>query len=173
MKRLKTVLLCCICFLAAAAVTCFLRAKYGWLPDLKATYAYAYIGNVQRYSFLQYNQATPEQGRAALLQYLNLLERIRSEHIAYSANLLHRDFALTYLRLYRLESAAGNSSTADNYMKSAQKELLAQGAQEKQVSAEALAKLIAARELRESEVYNNTRAPVQEKKTEPSKKTSE
>jgi hypothetical protein len=173
MKRLKTVLLCCICFLAAAAVTCFLRAKYSWVPDLKVMYAYAYVGNVQRYSFLQYNQANPERGKTALLQYLELLERIRSEHIAYSPNRLHHDFALTYLRLYRLESAAGNSSTADNYMKSAQKELLAQGAQEKEVSTEALARLIAARELKESELYNDTPIPIEEKKPEPSKKASE
>lgn len=158
MKFLKIILLCGACFLVAATVTCILRVTYRWLPDLKESYAFDYADNVERYSFLQYSQAGPEQGKKALLQYIELLERIRRENITYPQNLLHRDLALTYLRLYRIESTAGNTSTADNYMKSAQKELLAQGAKEQQVSPEALTKLIEAREFQEDELYDQTPA---------------
>ncbi|MFZ0213512.1 MAG: hypothetical protein WBE20_05910 [Candidatus Acidiferrales bacterium] len=156
MKFLKTILLCGMCFLVAATATCVLRAKYGWLPSLKASYASDYSENVGRYSFLQYNQAGPEQGRTALLQYLNLLERIRRENIDYPKNQLHRDFALTYLRLYRIESAAGNASASDNFMKSAQKELLAVGAKEQRVSPEVLAKLIETHDSKMDQLYNET-----------------
>lgn len=156
MKHLKSALLCILCFLMAAAATCFLRAKYHSLPDTRALYAYDYVSNVDRYSFLQYNQSGADQGRTALLQYLKLLQRIRRENIDYPSNLLHRNFALTYLRLYRMESSVGNASAAHSDMNLAQRELLAQGAKEQQVSAETLAKLIAARETKEAEIYNNT-----------------
>jgi len=35
-------------------------------------------------------------------------------------NLLNRDFGLTYLLLYRIESTAGNCVAADEFMRSAQ-----------------------------------------------------
>ncbi len=173
MKFLKTILLCGVCFLVAATVTCVLRAKYKWLPDLKESYAFDYANNVERYSFLQYSQVGPEQGKVALLQYIELLDRIRRENIIYPQNLLRRDFALTYLRLYRIEFAAGNASAADNYMKSAQRELLAQGAKEQQVSPEALTKLIEERESREAQLYNQTTVSAGPKNPDSSKEKSQ
>lgn len=92
MKHLKSALLCILCFLMAAAATCFLRAKYHSLPDTRALYAYDYVSNVDRYSFLQYNQSGADQGRTALLQYLKLLQRIRRENIDYPSNLLPPQF---------------------------------------------------------------------------------
>lgn len=169
MKVLKTILLCGVSFLVAATVTCFLRAKYNCLPDLKESYAFGYADNVDRYSFLQYSQAGPEQGKVALLQYIKLLDRIRRENIIYPQNLLHRDFALTYLRLYRIESAAGDALAANDYMKSAQKELIAQGAKEQQVSSKALTKLIEARESREAELYNQMTVSAGPKNSDTSK----
>jgi hypothetical protein len=135
-------------------------------------YAYVDAGNLERYSFLQYNQAGPEEGRAALQQYLSLLQRIQDEHINSPPDTLHRDFGLTYLRLYRLESAAGNSVLADGYMRSAQKEFLSLGWKEEDVSTEALKKDIETRELNEARFYNHeklapaktgTQAPSQER----------
>ncbi|MHB8755883.1 MAG: hypothetical protein ACYC92_13150 [Candidatus Acidiferrales bacterium] len=125
MKILKAILFCFGCFLAfllAAGVSCALRAKYSLVPKLRTEFAYMYADNLAHYSFLQYNQAGSDQGRTALLQYLNLLQRIRNERIPYSARTLRLNFILTYLHLYRLESSAGNSTAADNYIKSAQKE---------------------------------------------------
>lgn len=173
MKVLKTILLCGLCFLVAATVTCFLRAKYSRLPSIRTSFAYDYADNLDRYSFLQYSQAGPEQGKVALLQYIKLLDRIRRENIIYPQNLLHRDFALTYLRLYRIESAAGYVLAADDYMKSAQKELVAQGAKEQQVSPEALTKLIEARESREAELYNQVTVSAGPKNSDTSKEKSQ
>jgi hypothetical protein len=78
---------CLLVFLLTAAASCFLRAKHRSVPDLKSEYAYLYAGNLERYSFLQYNQASPEEGRAALLQYLKLLQRIKDEHINFPRSL--------------------------------------------------------------------------------------
>jgi len=81
-----------------------------------------YADNLAHYSFLQYNQAGPDQGRTALLQYLSFLQRIKNEYIRYSARILHMDFVLTYLHLYRLESTVGNSAVAAGYMNDAQRD---------------------------------------------------
>ncbi|MGH9827255.1 MAG: hypothetical protein ACREDR_28840 [Blastocatellia bacterium] len=125
MKIFKTALFCCMClliFLLAATLSCMLRAKYTSIPAIRTDFAYMNDSNWAHYSFLQYSQADPNRGRTALLQYLNLLRRIRSEHVQYSAKTLHLEFVLTYLHLYRLESTASHSVLADGYMKAAQSE---------------------------------------------------
>ena len=137
-----------------ATATCLLRAKHRSVPDLRSQYAYLYAGNLERYSFLQYNQANPEEGRAALLQYIKLLQRIIDEHINFPPVTLHGDFGLTYLRLYRLESAAGNGAIADGYMASARREFSSLKWKEEDLSTEALKKLIETRESNESKLYN-------------------
>lgn len=157
MKTLRTAIFglgCLLIFLLTAAASCLLRAKHRSVPDLKSEYAYLYAGNLERYSLLQYNQASPEEGRAALLQYLKLLQRIKDEHINFSPVTLHRDFGLTYLRLYRLESAAGNGAVADGYMASAQREFSSLKWKEEDVSTEALKKDIETRESNEAKLYN-------------------
>ena len=157
MKTLRTTLFCLGCLLVlllAAATSCLLRAKYRSVPKLKSEYAYLYAGNLERYSFLQYNQAGPEEGREALQQYLRLLQRIKDEHINFPSVTLHRDFGLTFLRLYRLESAAGNGAAADGYMKSAQREFSSLGWKEENVSTEALKEDIETRESNEAKFYN-------------------
>ena len=86
MKTLGTAFFCLGCllvFLLAAAASCLTRAKYRSVPELESEYAYLYAGNLERYSFLQYNQSGPEEGRAALQQYLKLLQRIKDEHITF------------------------------------------------------------------------------------------
>jgi hypothetical protein len=156
-KILRTALFslgCLLTFLLAAAASCSLRARYHYVPKLKSMYAYEDAGNLDRYSFLQYNQAGPEEGRAGLQQYLRLLQRIQDEHINFPSVSLHRDLGLTFLRLYRLESAAGNDATADGYMKSAQREFSSLGWKEENVSTEALKKDIETRELNEAKLYN-------------------
>jgi hypothetical protein len=156
-KSLRTTLLgfgCLLVFLLTATASCVLRAKLRSVPDLKSEFAYMYAGNLERYSFLQYNQASPEEGRAALLQYLKLLQRIEDEHINFPSVTLHRDFGLTYLRLYRLESAAGNGAVAEGYMASAQREYSSLKWKEEDVSTEALKKDIETRESNEAKSYN-------------------
>lgn len=166
MKTLRAALFCLGCllvFLLAAAVSCLLRAKYRSVPELKSEYAYLYVGNLERYSFLQYNQAGPEDGRAALLQYIKLLQRIKDEHIDFPSSTLHYDFGLTYLRLYRLESAAGNGAAADGYMRLAQREFSSLGWKEEHVSTEALEKDIETRESGEANLYNGQAQAAAEK----------
>jgi len=60
---------CVLAFLLAAAVSCALRAKFQSVPEVKASYARMYAENLDRFSFLQYNQASSDQGKAALLEY--------------------------------------------------------------------------------------------------------
>lgn len=156
MKALRTILFCLLCatvFVAAAVASCAFRAKYSLVPQLKSTDAYMYATNLDRYSFLQYNQASPDRGQHALLEYLKLLERIRAEGTKYPQPLLHRDFGLTYLRLYRLEWPKGNSAAVDTYMKSAQKEFSALGW--KDVSVETLTKYVQTLESNEQKLYNS------------------
>lgn len=155
MKVLKTIGFCLLCatvFVAAAATSGALRARYNLVPQLESTEAYVYATNLDRYSFLQYNQASPDRGRHALLEYLKLLERVRVEGIKYPQPVLHRDFGLTYLRLYRLELPNANSAAAASYMKSAQREFSALGW--KDVSAEALTKYVETLESNEQKLYN-------------------
>jgi hypothetical protein len=68
--------------------------------------------------------------------------------------MLHHDFGLTYLRLYRLELAAGDLASADRYMQSAQQELSELGWKQENLSTEALAKQIETRESNEAKLYN-------------------
>ncbi len=168
MKVLKTVLFCFACllvFLVTGAASCAIRAKYGYLPKVRASLAYSYAALLGEYSFLQYNQAGGEQGKTALLDYVGMLQKIRSDRIQYPENILHFDSALTYLRLYRLEVAANNSTKPEEYLRSAQKELSSMG--KKDVSAELLIKLIETREANEAKLYNNYKdmtLPAAEKK---------
>jgi hypothetical protein len=160
-KIIKTLIFCATCllvFLLAGAATCTLRARYGVVPKLRARFAYMNLANLHVYSFLEYNQANPEQGKAALLLYLDVLKRIEKDGAVLPETTLHFESALTYLRLYRLESAAGNSAAADDYMRSAQKENLALGWKEADVSTEALARNIATRETNEAKLYNSNDA---------------
>src|SRR5690348_7744944 len=166
MKYLRTIVLYGGCFLLAAAATCVFRTKYSTLPRVRTSLAFNYADNVRRYSFLQYTQAGPQQGKTALLQFVNLLQRIRHENIIYPANELHNDLALAYLRVYRIESATGDEATANNYMKSAQEELLAEGAKRQRVSTEALAKLVEAHDAREAAFYNQTEIPSDQNKSD-------
>ena len=158
-KALKTLLFCLACvlvFLTTAAVSCGIRAKYRELPKLRASSSSFYAGFLGEYFFLQYNQAGGEQGRTALLVYLGELQRIQNDKIKYPEKTLHLDTALTYLRLYRLEAAANNSAKADEYLRSAQKELLSIG--QKDSSAEHL-KAIETRESEEARLYNSDTSP--------------
>jgi len=145
---------CVLAFLLAAAVSCALRAKFKFVPEVKASYARMYAENLDRYSFLQYNQASSDQGKAALLEYIKFLQRIRAEHIEFPPNLLRYDFGLAYLRLYRLEMAAGDPAGADRDMQSAQEELSGLGWKQADLSTEALAKQIQTRESNEAKLYN-------------------
>ncbi len=157
MKIMKTARFCMLCLMAlllAAVASCAVRARYRSLQRLRAEYAALYLGNLSRYSFLQYSQAGPDQGRTALKQYLALLQRIRAERIPYPARTLHADCGLTYLRLYRLESSVGNLAAAKDYMRSAQKEFAALGWKSDSTSETALSKLIRIREASEARLYN-------------------
>lgn len=151
---------CVVAFSLAAAVSCALRAKFKCVPEVKASDARMYAENLDRYSFLQYNQASPDQGKAALLEYIKFLQRIRAERIEFPPNLLRFDFGLTYLRLYRLELAAGDPASADRDMQSAQKELSGLGWKQEDLSTDALAKQIQTRESNEAKLYNASPADV-------------
>jgi hypothetical protein len=140
-------------FLLAGVACCAIRAKYRCLPMVRAGLAPAYVAFFRDYSFLQYRQAGGEQGETALLGYLGILQKIRDEGIDYPQNSLRFDSGLTYLRLYRLELAAGNTPQASEYLKSAQKELTRLGW--KDVSTETLIKNISAREAGEAKLYNS------------------
>ena len=156
-KALKIVRFCSNCgliFILAAVTSGILRAKYSLVPQIRTEYAYLYVSNVDQYSFLQYNQSDSDRGRSALLEYVSLLQRVRSENIIFPLNTLHRDFGLTYLRLYRLESADGNSVKAEEYMMSAQREWSELGWKADDLSTEALTKLIEKREAYERALYN-------------------
>lgn len=170
MKIIRTLLFCAACllaFLLAGAATCTLRARYGVIPKVRARFAYMNIANLHIYSFLEYNQANSEQGKAALLLYLDALKRIENDGAVLPKTTLHYESALTYLRLYRLELAAGHSASADDYMRSAQKEDLALGWKEADVSTEALARIIATRETNEAKLYNSNDAKSSEPKPKP------
>jgi len=156
MKVVKFILFCFACllvFLVIGAASCTIRVKYRDLPKVRASLAYSYAAFFGEYSFLQYNQVGGKQGKKALLDYLGILQRIQNEKIKYPEKALHFYSDLTYLRLYRLEVAAGNSAKADEYIKSAQNELAILG--RKDVSAENLIRSIEAQEADEARLYNS------------------
>jgi hypothetical protein len=169
MKVLKSIFFCFVCllaFLVAGAASCTIRAKYWGIPKVRASLASSYAGLFGEYSFLQYNQAGAEQGKAALLDYLGLLDRIQNERIQYPRYTLHFDAGLTYLRLYRLEMAANKPAEAGEYLRSAQKEFASSGMRG-DLSSETLAKNIAVREAGEAKRYNKvegTTVPATERK---------
>jgi hypothetical protein len=154
LSRRAFVLGCGATFLLAGTFTCAVRAKYRSIPREKVRLAYVYAANLERFSFLQYNQAPPDRGREALGLYLKFLQRIRRENIPYPQNTLHADFGLTYLRLYRLESADDDSVAAAAYMKAARKEWSPPGSKA-EVSEEVLTRLIETRETNEQRLYTD------------------
>ncbi len=104
-------------------------------------------------SFLQYNQAGGEYGRAALLAYLRVLQKVQDEKIPYPQRMLARETALTHLRLYRLDLEEDKSAEANADLAIAQKELVS--AEFKgDASPESLAKSIATREASDAKLYN-------------------
>jgi hypothetical protein len=143
-------------FLIAGAATGLIRAGHLFAIE-RSSVAYSDASLLEQYSFLQYNQAGREKAKAALLTYRDVLQKIRSEKIAYAPNTLHFDYGLTCLRLYRLEVAANQPSEADTYLRSAQKEFSSLGW--KDVSSDFLAKTIDTREAAEARAYDNDEAP--------------
>ncbi len=138
-----------------AVGSCAIRVKYSALPKLRGSSASFYARFLEGYSFLQYNQASAEEGKTALLVYLGELQKIQNEKIEYPKKSLHFDFALTYLRLYRLELVASNSTKAEEYLSSAQNEFSMLG--QTNVSTESLIKAIEKREIDEARIYNGNK----------------
>jgi len=156
MKFLKSVLFCMACvlvFALAAVATSSMRAGRWVMPKLRANLAYSYASLFGDYAFLQYNQADTEQAKAALLDYLGILQKIRRQGTQYPERTLHRDLGITYLRLYRLNLAANRPSEAMADLKSAQEEFSGGGL--KDFSAESLVKQLDEREAGEAKLYNN------------------
>lgn len=162
MKAIRFISFCLGCVLvsvAAGAATCVIRAKYWYLPNVKANLAYSYAGFFSEYAVLQSNQASAQDGKTALLQYLGILQRFQSEKIGYPENLLHLYSGQTYLRLYRLEVVTKNPAKADEYLRSAERELAIQG--HKEITPEQLIRYTQALEASEAKFYNgNTGIPV-------------
>lgn len=121
---------------------------------MKLLATYRYVGLVGDTCFLQYNQAGGKYGRAALMDYLEVLQKIQNEKIPYPQRVLHSEMALTYLRLYRLDLAEGKSAVGNAYLATAQKELLSAGFTG-DASTDTLAKSIATREASEAKLYND------------------
>jgi hypothetical protein len=144
---------CALVFFATAVVSCGIRTKYYALPTMRAGSAAFYADLLGEYSFLQYNQARDRQGKAALLEYLAFLGKTQTQKTNYPTKSLHFNSALTYLRLYRLETAANHSAKANEYLQAAQGELRILG--QTDISAEHLIKTIETREGNEAKLYNN------------------
>lgn len=152
-KRLsRFVFACLLVFLASATLSGVLRAKYESLPEQRATYAELRIARLGEYAFLQASQASPDRGRQALLVYVNELREIQRHIKMYPEKQMHFDIGTTELRLYSLESVAGNSREAGEHMSSAQTEFAALGW--KDTSRDTLAKLISTREANEAKLYD-------------------
>lgn len=157
MKTRKIVLSCLlglIVFLVTGAAVSAIRIKYRSLPEARGILAYFYSSFVSEYAFLQYNQAGGEQGRKALLDYLQVIQEIRERKMQTRQDRLHYEYGLTCLRLYRLEMAANKPAEAENYLRSAQQELSSAGL--KDVSAEQLIKSMETREAGEAKLYNSS-----------------
>ena len=91
LKILKIFLFCGVCLLAlltAAAASCAFRVRYGNLARLNTSMAYSYASLFGDYSLLQYNQAGGEQGKKALLDYLEILQKMRDQGIRDPKNVL-------------------------------------------------------------------------------------
>lgn len=156
MKAVRMILFCLACllvFLVVGAATCTIRAKYRYLPSIKASLAYSYAAFFSEYAHLQSNQAGGEQGKTALLEYLGILQRFQNEKINYPEKLLHLYSELTYLRLYQLEVDTNNPAKADQYLKSAENELAILG--HRDITPEQLIKYIQVQEASEAKLYNS------------------
>jgi hypothetical protein len=155
MKALRTIFFCFACllvFLAAGAATSSIRAKYTYLPNVRASLAYSYARLFDEYSLLQSNQAGPEQGKTALLEYLRVLQHLQNGKVEYPGNILHLYTEVTYLRLYQLEMTTNNSAKATEYLNSAESQLALLG--HKDIPPNQLIKYIQAREAAEEKLYN-------------------
>jgi hypothetical protein len=156
MKAVRMILFCFAClmvFLVVGAATCTIRAKYRYVPNVRANLAYSYAAFFSDYALLQSNQAGGDQGKTALLQYLGILQRFQNEKIKYPEKILHLYSELTYLRLYQLEVDTNNPVKADQYLKSAENELAILGHRE--ITPEKLIKYIQAKEAYEAKLYNS------------------
>lgn len=165
-KNILFVFTSLLVFLLAATLSCVIRSKYSSLPEIRAGEAGMEAAMLYQYSSLEYTQAGPEQAREGLLQYIRFLERVRNEHIDYPKNEFHADLGLAYLRLYRLESGAGDADAADAYMTNAQKELARLGWKEKDLSREALVKLIETRTSNDVKFYDGNKQTAPAPRTE-------
>jgi len=152
---LRTALFCIFAFLVAAGAACILRARYASVPDTESSYAMSDESNLARYSFLQASQADTSDGRVALVEYVNLLKRIRREGLKFPEKRLRYDLGLAYLRLFRLELLAGNSQAADSYMKLAQQELSSLGWKKDDLATAALEESIDKQEAAEEKLYGS------------------
>ena len=137
----------------SALITCAITAERRYIPLIKSKDARMYLQNLRDFAFLQYTQAGPDQARAAMLVYLGGLKRVQDEKIPYGQNAMHYDAGLAYLRLYRLESAAGNSEVADEDLRAAQKQFADLGWKPDQFSVDALIKASESREAQERKTY--------------------
>jgi hypothetical protein len=155
-KRILFIFACLGMFLIAGTITCGIRTKYRSLPAMRATVAYSYAELIEDYSFLQYNQASPERGKIALMHNLDVLRKIQNERIPYNQDHLHAQIGLTYLRLYSVELAENNGGESSRYLTEAQKELVIAHYTGDSSSA-ALAKIIATRDASEDKYFKNVR----------------
>jgi hypothetical protein len=157
MKTIKTILFCFLCFLVfliTGTATCALRAKYKYVPKVRASLAYSYAAFFSEYALLQSTQVGGQQGKTALLEYLGILQRVQNEKIQYPERMLHLYSEITYIRLYRLEAATNNPTKAEEYLRSAENELAILG--HKDVTRERLIQYIQAQGASESKLYNSS-----------------
>jgi hypothetical protein len=153
MKTLKIALFCLGClsvFFLAALITSGLRIRRE-LPRLKNSSTYQYAGLIGDYAFLQYNQASSEQGRAALLEYADVLQRARAHGANVPGKVLNFQLGLTYLRLYRLAIATHDLAKASDYLSAGQKEMSSVG--HKDIPTEELIEAMQKREAEEDKLY--------------------
>src|SRR5713101_6923828 len=145
---------CLVVFVVVGAATCAIRAHYKYTPVVKSSMADSYASLVSRYSFLQYNQAGGEQAKKALLDYLDVLQKIQNEGIQFPRSTTHFDSGLTYMRLYRLGVEANKPAEAADYLKLAQAEFSSRGWKSESISSESLIKKTEMREASEAKLYN-------------------
>ncbi len=115
--------------------------------ELKAACATAYLSFYGDYAYLQYKHANTESARQALHGYLDSVSGFESEKLPQMNRELAFDSGLTYLRLYRLETAANDTAEADRYMKLSEPEFASLGW--KDTSKSGLQKFIETREKNE------------------------
>lgn len=156
MKVLRSIGFCFVCLLAffvTGGTVSLVRAKHTYVKGFESQMAYSYAAFVAEDTFLQYNQAGLSEGKTALSGYLETLQKIQNEGIQYPSNKLHYERGLAYLRLYRLETTANESSEAQRYLKSALNEFSNLPSKEP-LSSQFLINSIESREAQEAKLYN-------------------